>query len=377
MRFVLMGAGLLMPVIVASVSLAQTLELGKECPPQGFYRDDQGKCRYAIPYRSGIGSHNGHWLPLASEDQALDPRQIDLGRFLFFDPVLSRDRDLSCAHCHDPRAGLSDGQRRAVGAGGQGVGRNRSGDNRLSHNTPGLWNTGFQERWFWDGRATSLVEQASGPLFSSVEMNATPALIEERLNALPLYQRFFQRAFVTRWRGKITVAMVLEALSVFESSLVSFNSRYDHYVLGDASALTEQERAGFGLFRSFLTRCSECHTPPLFTNQQRLFIGVPEPEGMDPNLTVKVPSLRNLSRSAPYMHAGQFATLEEVVEFYNDGGGRSLGVEPRGRIHWHVRPIGLSISEQQALVAFLRSLDDSSAKIEIPEHLPSGLRPMQ
>lgn len=361
----------ILSIAVCSISVhAETLKLNENCPQQGFYKAQDGLCHYALPYRPGIGGHNGQWLPLNVPVGALRPQQIDLGKFLFFDPILSQNQDISCAQCHDPGAGLSDGRKRARGTGGV----------ELARNTPSLWNTAFQQRWFWDGRANSLEEQVVGPLYAHDEMAATPELIESRLNASPQYRALFGQVYGKRAAsGKITSAMVIQSLAVFERSLVSFNSRYDHYALGDKLALTDQERDGFILFRSFLTRCSECHTPPLFTNQERLFIGVPPIDGTNlakgTELRMKIPSLRNLAKSAPYMHAGQFATLDEVVDFYNNGGGRPLGIEPRGRIHWHVRPIGLSDREQKALVAFLHALDDPTAVVHAPKVLPSGLKP--
>lgn len=178
------------------------------------------------------------------------------------------------------------------------------------------------------------------------------------------------------------------ALAAFESSLISLNSRYDLYAHGIHSALTPEEIEGMNVFRSFVARCAECHTPPLFTNQQLAVLGVPEPEQrpLDPGAQAisgdatqraafKVPSLRNVTRTAPYMHAGNFPTLRETVAFYTGGRGHAVPENEQLMIHWHIWNPELADHELDRLVDFLGALTDEGFMPEIPERVPSGLPP--
>lgn len=176
------------------------------------------------------------------------------------------------------------------------------------------------------------------------------------------------------------------ALTAFEASLISLNSRYDHYAHGSARALNADEIAGLNVFRSFVARCAECHTPPLFTNQQIAVIGTPEPEGLARDVGAakpfedetmrggfRVPSLRNIELTAPYMHSGRFPTLEEAAAFYTKGRGHAV---PKGedlKIHWHIWEPDLTDQEVQQIAAFLRTLTDESFKPDVPARVPSGL----
>ena len=182
--------------------------------------------------------------------------------------------------------------------------------------------------------------------------------------------------------------MVYEALTAFESSLVSLNSRFDFYAHGAHSALAPSELEGLNVFRSFVSRCGECHTPPLFTNQQIAIIGVPEPDGrpFDPGAGAtsgipeqrggfRVPSLRNIARSAPYMHQGNFETLRETVGFYNKGRGHAVPEDESLLIHWHIWDPNLRDEELDRLVDFLHALTDEGFMPEIPTRVPSGLPP--
>ena len=172
-------------------------------------------------------------------------------------------------------------------------------------------------------------------------------------------------------------------------SLVSLNSRYDQYAHGYADALTEPEKEGLNIFRSFVARCAECHTPPLFTNQQLAVIGTPEPEGMpfdvgaEPVLkepsqrgAFKVPGLRNIELTAPYMHSGRFKTLREAAAFYTGGRGHAVPEGEDLMIHWHIWEPNLADHELDRLVDFLKTLTDESFKPQTPSRLPSGMRPV-
>jgi cytochrome c peroxidase len=294
---------------------------------------------------------------------------VALGRLLFFDPVLSRDGTLSCAHCHRPDHGLASPRPTPLGRDGV----------PLARNAPTLYNAAFKDALFWDRRAASLEQQVLGPLLAPDEMAADPVALVARLRAIPEYARRFARAFAGE-DEPISLGRVARAIAAFERTLVSRDSRYDRYARGDRQALSEAERRGLTIFRSLNTRCFECHQLPTFEAPLAMGIGVPSD---DPGIggahgrpgqtgLFAVPTLRNVARTAPYMHDGSLATLEEVVEFYRRGGGRPLGVDP-GRIHEHVRPFEIRDDEARDLVAFLRALTDESARPEPPAAVPSGL----
>jgi cytochrome c peroxidase len=331
--------------------------------------------QYGSLQEAGVG---GLKTGLPEVRDGFSPEQIDLGRYLFFDPVLSADGTISCSSCHNPKRGFSDGRPVAIGI----------RDSILQRSTPSLWNVAYLKKFFWDGRAGSLEEQLQGPLYASNEMANTPENLLRTLNDYPEYRRLFSMAFPDRSAGdSIGIQEIYTALTAFETSLVSLNSRYDHYAHGYHNALNEKEIEGLNIFRSFVARCAECHTPPLFTNQQIAVIGTPEPEGMDfdpgagpvfNDVTrrggFKVPSLRNIEKTAPYMHSGRFGTLRETVEFYTKGRGHAVPDDEKLYLHWHIWEPNLSEEELDRLVDFLKTLTDESFTPEIPGVLPSQVK---
>ncbi len=309
------------------------------------------------------------------------PEKIELGRLLFFDPILSADNSSSCATCHHPDLGFSDNRKLSMGFGGQGVGLARRGGIRLRRNTPTIWNAAYNVRQFWDGRAADLEEQAEGPIQHSDGMAQDVEALVEELKDIPAYVERFEMAFEGAGESVLNLENITFAISAFERTILTQNSRYDQYARGDRDALTTEERHGLSLFRSLKTRCFECHNLPTFANPDFKIVGVPEEEGIDPDLgraevegagyegAFKVPTLRNIALTAPYMHNGIFDTLEEVVEFYTNGGGSSrdmLNVDDK------IRPFSLSPREREDLILFLHSLTDESNKPEIPSRVPSG-----
>lgn len=350
-----------------------------ECPP-GFERTKKNTCELRSPYlqyaslqNKGVG---GLKTALPEYRDGFSPQQIDLGRYLFFDPILSGDGSLSCASCHQPDKGFSDGQKRSIGRNGI----------ELERAAPSLWNMAFLKRFFWDARAASLEEQMQGPLFDAHEMNNTPQNLQASLNAAPTYRRLFSEAFDRTPQDPIQLEEVYLALTAFQTSLISLNSRYDHYVHGYHEALTPEEIEGFNIYRSFVARCSECHTPPLFTNQQIAVIGAPEADGRaldpgagpvlnEPSLRAgfKVPSLRNVALTPPYMHSGAFSTLRETVAFYTNGRGHAVPEGEDLKLHWHIWEPKLTDYELDRLVDFLHTLTDESFKPRTPDILPSGI----
>ncbi|WP_116368101.1 cytochrome-c peroxidase [Parahaliea mediterranea] len=366
----------------ASLGAGPRIQLNPDCPP-GFELD-AGHCELRSLYQmypslqdAGVG---GLKTGLPRYRDGFSPQQIDLGRYLFFDPLLSVDGTQSCASCHQPDKGFADGLGRSVGHNGE----------RLTRSAPSLWNVAFLQSFFWDARAFTLEEQMQGPLYHPKEMANNPVKLLADLNASSEYRRLFAEAFPAGELAAddITLAQIYAALAAFESSLVSLNSRYDQYAHGYADALTDNEKAGLNIFRSFVARCAECHTPPLFTNQQVAVLGTPEPEGMpfDPGAGVindptqrggfKVPSLRNIALTAPYMHSGRFATLKEAAEFYTLGRGHAVPEGEDLKIHWHIWEPKLTDEELDRLVDFMKTLTDESFKPREPELLPSGLAPV-
>ena len=385
-----LGASLALALWLAPLATANQTNhdfaLVEHCPA-GFKFNEQSVCKldsiyntYKSPHNSGVG---GLKAGLPELRDGFRPEVIDLGRYLFFDPILSGDGSLACSSCHDPELGFSDGKGRATGIHGQ----------ILERSAPSLWNIGFFQRLLWDGSKASLEEQMLGPLYSELEMGNTPENLLKTLNDNAIYRAMFADAFHSDTNANTNVDtigldMVYEALTAFESSLISLNSRFDFYAHGAHNALAPSELEGLNVFRSFVSRCGECHTPPLFTNQQIAIIGVPEPEGrpFDPGAGAtsgipeqrggfRVPSLRNIARSAPYMHQGNFETLRETVGFYNKGRGHAVPEGESLLIHWHIWNPNLRDEELDRLVDFLHALTDEGFMPEIPTRVPSGLPP--
>jgi parallel beta-helix repeat protein len=324
--------------------------------------------------------------PLVPAENPTTPARAALGRLLFFDPVLSGDNQVSCAHCHHPDRGFADGLPRARGRGASGAGSARRGGVELPRHTPSLWNTLYNHRQFWDGRAADLEEQAAGPITDPQEMAEDPAVLVAEVKAIAEYRELFRVAFGGADGESVSFENLRRAIAAFERTLVSFDSRFDRYAAGDAAALAASELRGLKLFLSTKTRCSECHGLPSFANRDFKVIGVPDPKdgppdvrhhaaqegrGGGPKGAFKVPSLRNVALTAPYMHNGVFRTLEEVLDFYAGGGGRGRGLDVPLQDD-KVRKFSLSAGEKADLIAFLGALTDTSALRPPPARVPSG-----
>ena len=365
-------------LLLSPYSSASGFDLNDQCPPS-FALSSDNQCQLRNLYQlydslqgQGLG---GLKTALPHHRDGFSPQQIDLGRLLFFDPVLSGNKDLSCANCHNPAKGFSDGMARSVGASGE----------LHPRSAPTLWNSAFLKSLLWDARADSLEQQALGPLFSELEMANTPEQLMANLNQVDAYPELFTQAFPNS-EDAMVIANITTALTAFQSSLISLNSPYDRYAHGDSKALNPEQLEGLNVFRSFVARCSQCHTPPLFTNQQVAVIGTPEPEGMHRDIGAqatfgaerlrggfKVPTLRNIALTAPYMHSGRFATLLEATEFYTKGRGHAVPEGEELLLHWHISEPNLTPSELNRLVDFMGALSDESFMPEIPQQVPSGL----
>lgn len=314
-----------------------------------------------------------HFVQLVEvKDNPYDPAKAALGMRLFFDPIMSLDSSISCSSCHLPRLSLTDGEPIAVGLNG------RQG----TRNAPALLNLAWiTEGLFWDGRSPTLEAQALSPVTNPAELGSNWALVEQRLRAHPSYTVHFQSAFGLQQKTEIDRGLVAKALAQFQRTLVSSESKYDSVVRGMAAytALESRGRAIFFDASEALPdgECGHCHTPPLFTDQTFVNNGVQEQIApytySDPgrgsvtgvkydNGRFRVPSLRNVALTAPYMHDGRFATLEEVIEHYNSGGHAGPNVDPK------IRKLHLSDEDKAALVAFLGTLTDTSFVRNLPVH---------
>ena len=331
--------------------------------------------------------------PVEPRNNQGEASRIELGYQLFFDPILSNDKMTSCASCHHPDFGMADGMSKGVGFGGRGYGARRAGTGpELARNTPSIFNVAFNNFQFWDGRVGSLEEQVLVPLFAENEMNQHDlAELLKRLRAIPRYRELFAKSFGFKSQqdgSEINLQNIARAIAAFERKLNITETNYDHFVKGKDDALTTEQLRGMVVFLG-QGQCAVCHTPPNFHDGVLSSIGTtasPDknaPIDADPGFGAvirredgfgmfKTPGLRNVERTAPYMHNGAFKTLEEVVEFYNDGGGRGRGQNPYSQDS-KVAKLDLTDQQKKDLVAFLKGLNDLSAPPAVPASVPSGL----
>ena len=300
-------------------------------------------------------------LPIPA-DNPLTVAKVELGTQLFFDPRLSRDNTVSCATCHDPKKGWSNGDRFATGVRGQ-VGR---------RSAPSLVNSAYQEHQFWDGRADSLENQAGIPIEDPTEMDMPLAELAGKLNDIPGYKQQFQTAF----GHDATPDTIKMAIASFVRTLLAGDSPYDRYRAGELDALSPAARRGHDIF-FFRMNCRACHQGPSLTDDHFHNVGVgmddPSPDPGRQLVTLneedlgkfKTPTLRDIARTAPYMHDGRFETLDEVVKFYADGGTYHTHLD----LFMNVFP--LDDREKSDLVAFLKEgLTSGSYPAVSPPKLP-------
>ena len=286
------------------------------------------------------------------EDNRQNPAKIELGKLLFFDQQLSFDRSMSCATCHDPNHGFADGRARAVGFGGKELGRH----------SPTILNAAYNSAQFWDGRAPSLEEQAKGPILADAEMGMPDIkTVLSRIRAVPEYHKLFKQAFLGE-ENPINYDNVGKAIAAFERTIITPDSRFDQYMRGNKQSLTDQEKKGLILFISKAS-CAQCHSDSNFTDNKFHNLGVPQKGPLAVDLgryavtkdkedkgAFKTPTIRNITETAPYMHDGVFQTLEEVIDFYDQGGGTSPNKSKK------LHKLNLTKQEKEDLIAFLRTL---------------------
>jgi len=334
---------------------------------------------------SSANLNRGFPLMPIRENNPNTQKKEKLGKLLYFDPLLSGDNNISCAHCHHPDLGFTDNRALSMGHGGSGIGQSRLGGAVLRRSSPTIWNSGYNHKQYWDGRADDLEHQAGFPIQDIQEMAQDKDELIKELQNIPEYIQLFNEAFGSNDIIKsVTFENVTFAIAAFERTITANNTRFDQYSRGNHLALSKSERRGLNLFRSLKTRCFECHNFPTFNNPDFKAIGVPNLENNEPDLgraeivgkgyenAFKVPTLRNIALTAPYMHNGIFNTLDEVVDFYAGGGGRSHGFKG-SQLADTIRKFDLSHEERKDLVAFMHALTDESNKPTIPKEVPSFL----
>lgn len=320
-----------------------------------------------------------HFPPMkVPEDNPFTEEGIELGRKLFYDPILSRDNSISCGTCHAPSLSFSDGKKEAVGI-----------DGRITpRNTMPLVNLGWQEFFFWDGRAHSLEEVVFHPVREPNEMDLDWSTAEQKLKGHNEYPELFHRAF---GEPGIDSVKVSKAVAQFMRTMISGNSKFDLYYKRthgfdlteeefDRSFLTVEEQLGFDLFINEKGDCFHCHPLPMtqvneFSNNGLdMVFDDPGLGGITGNASdmgrFKIPTLRNIALTAPYMHDGRFATLDEVLNFYSEGvENYSPNIDPDMKPDTNSTAPRLTDQEKMQIKAFLMTLTDSSF-IQNPDLLP-------
>lgn len=293
--------------------------------------------------------------PNIPNDNPMTEEGVELGKKLFYDRILSKDNSHSCASCHFQNKSFSDPNRFSIGVNGL------AGDKNASALVNLAWNTTN----FWDGRVITLEEQALDPITNELELHTSWTEVVSKIKNNDEYRELFSRAFNT---VNFDSSHVVKAISQFERTLISGNSKFDKYVRNEIN-LDVSELRGLEIFNSEKGDCFHCHSYPLFTSNDF------HNNGLDPEITMnngrmnvtnnpydkgkfKSPTLRNVELTAPYMHDGRFQTLEEVIEHYNFGGHNSLTIDPLMK----KVDIGLGLNSQEKidLINFLKTLTDST-----------------
>ncbi|GAB5402558.1 MAG: cytochrome c peroxidase [Aureliella sp.] len=272
--------------------------------------------------------------------------KIELGKQLYFDPRLSADNSVSCASCHDPKKGWSNGEATAAGF------ENKRG----GRSAPTILNSAYHRMQFWDGRSPSLEDQALGPIANPIEMNLPVEKAVKRIAGIKGYVEQFDAVF----EDGVTAENLAKAIAAFERTILAGNSPYDRFKAGDESALSEQAQLGMKLFFG-KANCSACHAGGHFSDNafHNLGVGYADGKFADSGREViskmegdrgsfKTPPLRDIARTAPYMHDGSLKTLEAVIDFYSKGGIANEYLDEE------IFELDLTPEKKAALVAFLK-----------------------
>ena len=306
------------------------------------------------------------------DDFTTTPKKIEFGRQLFFEKRLSSNNQQSCGSCHQPKKAFTDGLKTSAAL---------DGHSPLKRNAPTIWNAALQRNLFADSRSRSLEDQVLQVLNNSQEMHGSAKKVADKILQIELYKQLYQDAYPGN-AGKDTVTNICNAIASYERTLITLNSRFDKQMNGKL-VLNKSEINGFNLFMG-KAKCGTCHFMPLFSGAKppRYYyiesevIGVPA--GVDKLkskldndsgrylitqskihlFSFKTPTLRNVALTAPYMHNGVFKTLEEVVDFYNNGGGKGLKIAPENQ-SLAFDKLNLTVKEKKDIITFMRSLTDT------------------
>ncbi|MCS7215221.1 MAG: cytochrome c peroxidase [Thermodesulfovibrio sp.] len=316
------------------------------------------------------------------KNNPMTQEKIELGKKLFFDRRLSGDGTTSCASCHDPEKAFTDASEISLSY----------PTTRNFRNAPTLINSAYAKYLFWDGRAKTLEEQAEFPIMSPFEMNQNLDFVEEEIRIIPEYREAFKRIF----GQDVNIKLIAKAIAAFERTLISKNAPIDRYLKGDKNALSSEAKKGFEIFKG-KGKCIECHYGAYLSDQKFHALMIPEnpkyanedkfivtrryvakinkyPDYMNIKEDLgryfktkkqkdykafKTPTLREVAKTAPYMHNGIFKSLDEVIEFFNKGGGKGNKV---------LKPLNLTEEEKRALKTFLvEALSGEDLKIKPPD----------
>jgi cytochrome c peroxidase len=297
------------------------------------------------------------------KDNPYSPEKAELGRLLYYDNRLSADGSVSCGSCHHSTKAYTDNAPVSTGIKGQKGGRS----------APTVINRAYSMAQFWDGRAASLEEQAIGPMANPIEMGNTHDAVVANLRKIPGYRALFLKVFGTE---DFTIDHVAKAIATFERTVLSGNSPYDRYKAGQKKAMTADQIRGMDVYLN-KAKCDQCHEGINFTSNAYHNIGVgmdkPDPDVGRFAVTkneadwgaFKTPTLRDIARTAPYMHDGSLATLEEVVDYYDKGGISNKNLDKT------MKKLNLTDQEKKDLVAFLKALNGEGwQKIGVPATFP-------
>ncbi len=295
----------------------------------------------------------------APADNAVTPARVALGKALFFDPRLSGSGWISCATCHNPALGWSDGLATGMG----------HGMKHLPRATPTIVNAAFNTVQMWDGRKKSLEDQALGPITTEAEMAQTLPNLVAKLDGISGYRRMFADAYAGEPVSGETIA---KAIASYERTVLSTDSPFDRWMRGDGQAVSDAAKRGFEVFRG-AGNCATCHAGYNFTDNGFHNIGVKDPDGHEDlgrynerkvalmKGAFKTPTLRDIALTGPYMHNGCYKTLEEVVEHYSRGGVVKDNLSP------DMKPIHLSAVQKAELVEFLKTLTGEPMQVTVPQ----------
>jgi cytochrome c peroxidase len=318
-----------------------------------------------------------------------DKETIELGKMLFFDPILSSNNQRSCASCHNPAKGFTDGVPKSVAYNFEGT---------IERNAPTLINAAYANRYFYDLRADFLEKQVDHVVVNHQEFNTSFPDIIKKLQSSPEYNESFKKKFAGFGEHYISKNTISSALAAYVASLKGFNSEFDKYMRKEIPETGADVKRGFNLFMG-KAGCGSCHfapvfngtIPPLFHETESEVLGTPATANLkkatlDKDIgraggmlkentpiykhSFKTPTIRNIAVTAPYMHNGAFKTLEEVMDFYNEGGGQGIGLDVPNQTLPSAK-LGLSKKEIKDIIAFMSALTDTTSAASRPSRLPA------